>query len=685
MKRITSARLVLSVAVVAAWALGDAAPARAYVEAPMSLGAVLAQSSHVMVLTVTAVDKQKNAIVFRKVQDLKGKHPTDTVKHMIGKAGLRPGEWKEIMDWAEPGKTAVFFHNGGAGECCINNNWYQIYPRGEWWEMSHGEPFLLRSYCGKPEKLIGIVNELVAGREVIVPCMVDGNKEDLHAKRARVQRLKASLKLLDYNPKRDFAGLGGEDVRRLAGMPGFSHYAALTRVDAEAQAISCVDFDGDGKLDICLAGSGRVVLLQNQGDSFGEAHLPGLTGGCRSAVWADYNGDGKPDLLLATPTGPKLYTNLGGGQFRDDSALLPRENAYNLTAAAWLDADGDGRPDILLANGFHGLRLYRNKRPADADPKKPLPKPPEPWFEDVSAAWGLGPDGPVGLAKGDTLAVADVNGDGRPDFLYGAGEGMLFLNTGKKFETSAESGIAYKPGKVGPVFGDFNNDGFPDLFVPQPDGRCKLFRNDGKGRFADVTAGAGDLGKSAGHAVCAAWGDFDNDGHLDLVVGCLRGTNRYYHNNGDGTFTDRSAEIGLTQRFFNSQAVALADLNNDGKLDLILNNEGQESALLLGNAQLPNKRTPVALLLPGDVSYVGAKVRVLGKDGKPVAASEVCGGEGRGGQRAPTPRFALAPGAYRLELCDSTGKKRAKEITVAEAPLRVRFDGAASSADGGGR
>src|SRR5205823_5547518 len=81
--------------------------------------------------------------------------------------------------------------------------------------------------------------------------------------RAKIQRLKVSLKLLDYNPKRDFAGWGGEDIRALRGMPGFSHIAALSRVDPEAQAVSVVDFDGDGKPDLCLVGAGKVVLLDN--------------------------------------------------------------------------------------------------------------------------------------------------------------------------------------------------------------------------------------------------------------------------------------------------------------------------------------------------------------------------------------------------------------------------------------
>ena len=70
--------------------------------------------------------------------------------------------------------------------------WYQAYPQGEWWGMSHGEPFLLRSYAGKVEKLPGVVAEVVAGKEVVVPCMLDGDKEALHKKTAKVQRMNRS-------------------------------------------------------------------------------------------------------------------------------------------------------------------------------------------------------------------------------------------------------------------------------------------------------------------------------------------------------------------------------------------------------------------------------------------------------------------------------------------------------------
>src|SRR5205823_4598367 len=283
-------------------------------------------------------------------------------KHNIGRGGLRPGEWEEIMKWAEVGKPAVFFHNGGASETYIGVTWYQAYPQGDWWGMSHGEPFLLRSYAGKVDKLPGFVTEIIAGKEVIVPCMVDGDKEALHKKTARIQRLKASLKLIDYNPKRDFVGWGGEEIRRLAGMPGFDKYAGLTKLDAEAQSVTTIDFDNDGKPDICLCGANKVSLLQNGGDGFIEVALPGFSGGARAAVWAGCNGDGLPDLLLATASGPRISGNLGKEQFTDETARLRKELADTRSAAAWGDFDGGGKPDILLAIGFLVLRVYRNVR-----------------------------------------------------------------------------------------------------------------------------------------------------------------------------------------------------------------------------------------------------------------------------------------------------------------------------------
>ncbi|MFO0825237.1 MAG: VCBS repeat-containing protein [Gemmataceae bacterium] len=319
-----SARRGLAVAIATAIIL-LASPNRAaaYVEVPITLADVIKQSTNVVQMQVSKVDREKNLIIYTKIADVKGKHAQTEIKHNIGRGGLRPGEWEEIMKWAEVGKTAIFFHNGGASETYIGVTWYQAYPQGEWWGMSHGEPYLLRSYAGKVDKLPGFVTEINDGKEVIVPCMVDGDKEAIHKKTARIQRLKTSLKNIDYNPKRDFVGWGGEDIRVLKGMPGFDRYAALPKLDAEAQSISTVDFDNDGKMDICLCGANKVSLLQNGGDGFIETALPGLTGGARAAVWADVNADGLPDLLLATVTGPKLFVNAGKASSRRRAPRLP--------------------------------------------------------------------------------------------------------------------------------------------------------------------------------------------------------------------------------------------------------------------------------------------------------------------------------------------------------------------------
>lgn len=809
--------VLLAAAVIVPWA-------EAYVEVPITLGDVVRQSTNIVHMQVTKVDREKNLIIYKKLRDIKGVHPQDPIKHNIGRGGLRPGEWQEIMNWADVGKEAVFFHNGGASETYFGVSWYQAYPQGDWWGMSHGEPYLLRSYAGKVEKLPAILDEMLAGKEVIVPCMVDGDKEALHKKTARIQRLRASLKLLDYNPKRDFVGWGAEEIRRLEGYPGFDKYGILPRLDLEVQSVSALDFNNDGKVDVCLCAASRLLLLQNDGEGFVEVALPGWSGGARAAVWADYNGDGWPDLLLATSDGPRLWTNLGGSKFRDDSSFLPSEaRGRPATAAAWGDFDADGKPDLLVAYGYHGLRLLRNTRPANAhahssapkfgawyvigpfrhpggmsnfdarfspeiepfDPHKvhkgkrdmpvqwtkknyadgsvnslkeygnncaiylyreiespvPLRLPVslgsddtltvwingekvvsenvgrgcapdqtravlplkagknallmkicngdgdyafyfaagapewagEPWFVDVSTAWGIGPDGLAASARGEALAVADFNGDGKPDALYSAGQGLLLLNMGGRFVVKSDCGLSFQTERVGPVLFDYDGDGHLDLLIPQRNGSCLLYRNDGTARFSNVTAAAGDLARPVPGVVAAAAGDFNNDGKPDLLLCCVRGQNRYLENSGPGVFTDRTVALGLHQRVFNSQAATFVDVNGDGRLDLVLANEGQESCVLYGALSWPNGQIPVQISLNGTGLLNGGRLLVRHPNGQVVSTAIVIGSHGRGGQCGLLPRLLLPPGSYKIEAITPSGMHHSADLTVTNTPLFYKW------------
>ncbi len=731
MRRLT--QFVAGLAIVAV--LCFSRPAWGYIEAAYTLGRIITEATNVVLLKVEKTDTEKNLIIFRKVADIKGKHPTELIKHNIGRGGFHPREWQFIMAAAQPGKMALMFHNGSAAETCLDDYWYQTYPGGEWWNMNHGEPYLLRSYAGKPEKLATAVASILAGQEVIVPCLRDGDKNALQLRTAKRQRMKASLKKQDYDEKRDFAGWGGEEFSRINNMPGMAMLGSVGRLDPAAMGVAAADINGDGQPDLCLYSEQRVVVLLNGGNTFEEVPLP-YVGGARAAAWGDYNGDGKPDLLLATPLGLKLFTNKDG-KFIDDSAGLPQEPYYNLRSVAWIDSRGDGRLDILAANGFMGLRLYRNRgnqpqQPSmgaiqigkwyycgpfdqpdgkgfdrvyppegEIDLKKeypggkggqkvgwkegsfvdgqvnsflPLFKPEHtaraviylyreievaaaanlpislgsddtltvwlnnekliaedvsrscepnqsqavlklkpgknallmkicngdgewqfyfaaqapvihtaPLFDDVSDQVGLGINGIGSNVKGDHLAVADVNGDGRQDFFYGAGDGVLALNTPAGFVEARDSGIKFPAGKISPIFADISGNHVMDMIVPLPTG-CRVYKNDGKGHFTDTTAKCGDLAKFTGNALCVTAADFNNKGRNDLFFGCAKGPNRYFRNNGGGVFVDATDEIGLGTKVYNTHAIWVGDLNKDGVPDLVFANEGQDSVAILSAA-----------------------------------------------------------------------------------------------------
>lgn len=191
----------------------DVAPAQAYIDVPPhTLGHMCSYSTDIAVLRVEKVDKEKKVVVYRKVQELKGKWPADVVYHHVVSKDVEP-----LLDWAKPGKTAVTFFvktDHHAGYTYVDGCWYinrlfvidskLINDVGKWqayWARSSQ----LRTFSGKPDELATAVAAILKGEEVVVPCMVADKTEDLVAGRAKVQKMRASLKRLDYNAKRDSA------------------------------------------------------------------------------------------------------------------------------------------------------------------------------------------------------------------------------------------------------------------------------------------------------------------------------------------------------------------------------------------------------------------------------------------------------------------------------------------------
>ncbi len=128
----------------------------------------------------------------------------------------------------------------------------------------------------------------------------------------------------------------------------------------------------------------------------------------------------------------------------------------------------------------------------------------------------------------------------------------------------------------GVVAGDFDNDGLDDIFFANQLGRCALYRNKGDGTFDDVTESAG---VGIGDRICvgAVWGDYDNDGHLDLYVTSTRGGNILFKNNGDATFTDVTEKAGV-KCLAHSQTAVFFDYNQDGFPDLFVTNTAKWTA-----------------------------------------------------------------------------------------------------------
>jgi hypothetical protein len=397
-----------------------------------------------------------------------------------------------------------------------------------------------------------------------------------------------------------------------------------------------LDADGDGRLDLLFLGPDRVVLYRNQGD-WRFADVTAGSGLAQPGYWqgvatGDVDGDGRVDLYLCGHGVQALYRNLGGGRFADvtkASGLAASGGGAEVpwnTSAAFADVDGDGWLDLYVGRyvrfGLGTPQLCDTDQPGVRSVCPPKVYEPQRGvlfhnqggkrFRDETQARGLA------TAHGSALGVAfgDEDGDGWPDLAVANDElpGDLFRNRGGRFaNVGAASGTAYDAdGRVhagmGVDWGDMDNDGRLDLAVTTFWGEADcLYRNDGGGLFHDI-AGETELARIGRPYVGfgVKFFDQDNDGDNDLVTANghvadnadrLRRGDRYaqptllFRNDG-GRFHDITAAAGPAfTRPIVGRAVCAGDLDDDGRVDLVITNlEGPP--LLLRN-RVPASRRDV--------------------------------------------------------------------------------------------
>jgi hypothetical protein len=368
------------------------------------------------------------------------------------------------------------------------------------------------------------------------------------------------------------------------------------------------DYDNDGDLDLYLAntdlfvGSSRNILLRNDGGGlFGDASAQPVNDWYSGSgtAWGDCDNDGDLDLYLGNYGGPNmLFRNDGGGTFTDISAP-PVDDSSDAGTVNWIDYDGDGLLDIFVANHFgQQNKLFHNIGGGN--------------FTDVTAE-------PLAYAGSYCLTGAwgDFDNDQDLDLYlccdYDQPNRLLRYDGGGNF-TDVTSGPLTMPFNTqSAAWGDYDNDGDLDLYVTNNDwggtGQVNyLLRNDGAGVFTDATPGT-PLGVSGG-SQAASWGDYDNDGDLDIYLGMNPGNNKLFRNDGGGSFTDVSVSP-LSDGGY-AQGLAWGDYDNDGDIDLYLANYQGSNKLFRNDDPSGNHWLHVALVgTQANRDGIGARIRIV--------------------------------------------------------------------------
>jgi len=408
------------------------------------------------------------------------------------------------------------------------------------------------------------------------------------------------------------------------------------QIETMPGGVAVLDYDRDGFMDIYFTNGAESPSLRKTGpghknrlfrnnrdltftDVTDRAQV-GAAGYTMAAAAADFDGDGYPDLFVAGVDRSLLYRNNRNGTFTDVTRAAglgrphPRFGRMWSIHGAWFDFNKDGWLDLLVVNYCRwnpasepfcgdtrpGYRSYCHPGKYGPLPNQLFRNNRDGTFSDVSEISGIGSH----LGKGMGAAVADVDNDGWPD-LFVANDtepNFLFHNLGNgQFEEIAVArGVAFNQfgspvSSMGVDFRDLDNDGRPDLFVTTLSNEGFLLFRNREPLFDDIAdlarVGLASLPFS-GWSNCI--GDFNNDGWKDLFSAnghvldnieltqsrTYRQANSLYLSIGDGSFQDVSAEIGAGfQRKAAHRGAAIADFNNDGRIDLVVTALGESPSL----------------------------------------------------------------------------------------------------------
>jgi enediyne biosynthesis protein E4 len=352
------------------------------------------------------------------------------------------------------------------------------------------------------------------------------------------------------------------DVAKQAGLTHPIIYGGIDTKRYIVEVVGCgvafLDYDNDGWLDVFILNGTRLeaapadatnrLYKNNRDGTFTDVtEKAGLmrTGWASAVTVGDYDNDGFDDLFITSYGQPVLYHNNGNGTFTDvtEKAGLRQDGVRYGSGCTWIDYDRDGKLDLFVAN-------YLNTT------IEKLPKP----GENRDCQWKGVPVncGPRGLPTGFAQLFRN-NGDG------------TFTDVSKESKIAAASG-GYP---MTAVAADYDNDGWPDIYVACDSTPSWLFRNQHDGTFREegLERGAAlseDGLEQAGMGI--GLGDYDLDGHLDIVkTHFADDTNVLYRNDGKGYFDDMTirAGVGVETRYVGWGA-GMIDLDNDGLPDLFL-------------------------------------------------------------------------------------------------------------------